>query len=212
MLEMLTSAYARAPESAIGKLMRIVADLLEESFGSLQKVRLWRDIDQAQGTTLDKWGLNCGVAREGLPDDLYRLVIKVKMAAMISGGDLETLFGAISAITGIERGELRAYEIFPAKVWLTIPIEKQDSLPVSASLLRRLIKRLLAAGIGYLFAFEDDTFVSVYAGTRMTCVGWAKFDMTTPRKLLYVGTSLKAVAYEVFDMRMKTAQAGGDVL
>ena len=78
MLKMLTSAYNREdivtlqrgepPKTNIGKLHSVLGwgfDLVKEN---AERVKLWDDLDQAQGKVLDRYGNNYGVLR-GMASD-----------------------------------------------------------------------------------------------------------------------------------------------
>ena len=97
MLDMLTGAYNRDDvrnaysslplETNIGRLFNTLAWGLELIHDQSDKILLWDDLDNAQGAVLDRYGENFGVARDGAPDAFYRLLIKVKMISLLSGGD-----------------------------------------------------------------------------------------------------------------------------
>ena len=97
MLEYRTGAYARQDmrndrhslplETNIGRLFGTLAWGLEIIHENADRLKLWDDIDNAVGDVLDRYGANFGVARGGADDTFYRLLIKVKMIAVLSGGD-----------------------------------------------------------------------------------------------------------------------------
>ena len=94
MLEKLTGAYTKDPDSLIGKLFQLFASALWGVEDTLQVIAVWRGIDNAKGTTLDRMGRNFGVRRDGADDRFYRLMIKVKVTALLSGGDVDTIITA----------------------------------------------------------------------------------------------------------------------
>ena len=55
---------------------------------------LWDNLDNAQGAVLDRYGANFGVERGGSNDAFFRLLIKIKMIALLSGGDIDTIVSA----------------------------------------------------------------------------------------------------------------------
>ncbi len=59
-LRRLTDVFSKNPNSNIGKLLTIMADQIRELTETQNRIRDWRDIDQAQGTTLDRIGQNVG--------------------------------------------------------------------------------------------------------------------------------------------------------
>lgn len=169
MLELLTSAYNKSDVytvrnklplgSNIGKLFATFGWGLEIVRSNAETVRLWANIDNARGNALDRYGQNYGVDRGGANDVFYRLMIKIKILAQISGGDIETIIGAVAGLYEIDASSVELYEIFPAKVQIAI---YEDDLPAGyddiKDLVGALTKRLLAAGVGIDMVYkEEDT-------------------------------------------------------
>ncbi len=159
MLEMLTSAYDRAdifrlknsspPQTNIGKLLSVVGygfDIIREH---TEKVRLWDDIDEAEGKSLDRYGGNYGVYRGETSDAVFRVMIKVKILSMLSAGQMDTIIRAASILFGVPSTEIRAEEVFPAKLYLYINIEeiREERLEVLWAI-ASLMRHIKAAGIG----------------------------------------------------------------
>lgn len=167
MLDMLTGAYTRTdlqrakkelpPETNIGKLFEILAYHLDIVKEHIERVRLWDNLDNAQGSVLDRYGANFGVAREGTSDTFYRLLIKVKMLAQLSGGDINTVINAVATMYSITPMQVKFEEVFPAKIRVTI--QATDIGPEqmrSVEIISRLIKRIIAAGVGFYTVIESN--------------------------------------------------------
>ena len=111
MLEYLTGAYAREDiyntkhslplETNIGRLFGTFGWGLELIHEHADRIQLWDDIDNARGAVLDRYGLNFGVERGGANDVFYRLLIKVKMIALLSGGDIDTIINAAASLFNV---------------------------------------------------------------------------------------------------------------
>lgn len=160
MLYALTSAYSRKdydnqqrglpPETKIGKLFAVFAwglDMIQEQ---AEKIKAWDNLDNAQGSVLDRYGANFGVKRDGTDDTFYRLLIKIKVMSQLSGGDTDTLVRAASQLFDIQDSQVELAELFPAKV--RIYVNEDDLTPQKmreAPLISRLMKRLTAAGVGF---------------------------------------------------------------
>ena len=179
MLELLTSAYRKSDEynvanglpveSNIGRLFAVLGwglGLIEEN---AERVRLWANIDQARGAVLDRYGDNFGVARGGANDVFYRLMIKIKILAQISGGDMETVLAVVAGLYEIDPAYVKIYEVFPAKLQITI---FEEDLPSGYDGVRDLVgmltKRLLAAGVGLdmIYKMEDTWVAQLYIGGK----------------------------------------------
>ena len=112
MLYALTSAYSRKDydnvqlglplETNIGKLFSILAWGLETVEEQAELVRLWDDLDYACGSVLDRYGANFGVKRVSSDDRFYRLAIKVKIMAQLSGGDTDTVIRAAAMLLDVD--------------------------------------------------------------------------------------------------------------
>lgn len=159
MLEMLTGAYQRrdlqnakkgkAPETNIGKLFYLIAEGYETIYENAERVREWDDLDNAEGAVLDRYGANFGVARGGASDPLYRIFIRVKMIAQLSGGDDETIVKAAGELLGVEYTDLELYDIPPAKK--AIYVDQSLLSDERVELIEQIayaVKRTMLAGVG----------------------------------------------------------------
>lgn len=159
MLDFLTSAYTREDvrnsrhslplETNIGKLFGTLAWGLELIHDSGDRMVLWDNLDNARGAVLDRYGANFGVERGGSNDTFFRLLIKIKMIALLSGGDINTIVSSAANLFNVELPEVELREVFPAKVWLYIDEDILDAERLEAApLIAELVKRIAAAGIG----------------------------------------------------------------
>ena len=164
MLELLTGAYNRGDiqntdkkrpvQTNIGRLFSLAAgnfEILREHAG---KVLLWDNIDNARGAVLDRYGLNFGVARQGTNDDFYRLLIKVKIIAMLSGGDIDTVINAAASLFSVQPENIELGELFPAKIRIYVDERYLDGYRIeTAALIMKVMKRIIAAGVGIELTF-----------------------------------------------------------
>lgn len=187
MLEYLTGAYNRddiqqaesglPPQTNIGRLFGTFAWGLEIIHDHAERIRLWDDIDKARGAVLDRHGQNFGVARSGASDAFYRLLIKVKMIALLSGGDIDTVINAASSLFDVEPENLTLEELFPAKVWIYVDEKELDAEHLEmAPLIAELMKRIIAAGVGMRIILRArregsaEIFVSSVAGAGSSII------------------------------------------
>ncbi|MCL2644087.1 MAG: hypothetical protein FWD51_01340 [Betaproteobacteria bacterium] len=175
MLEMLTGGYnredvqnvrhGRAPTTNIGKLLSIPSWGFNLVHEHAEKVLLWDNLDNAQGNALDRYGANFGIAREGLDDDYLRLLIKVKMIAQLSGGDIDTLISAAAELMGVDPDQVELDEVFPAKVWIYVDEIILDEYHMQIiDLIARVMKRIVAAGVGMrlFLRVKHEFFSKIY--------------------------------------------------
>lgn len=196
MLYALTSAYSRKDydnvqlglplETNIGKLFSILAWGLETVEEQAKLVRLWDDLDYACGSVLDRYGANFGVKRVSSDDRFYRLAIKVKIMAQLSGGDTDTVIRAAAMLLDVEQSDVLLEDVFPAKIALYVdtsllsPDREELIEPIAYA-----IKRILVAGVGmrlYLrtyrtYRYDLDLGCAAGSWTR-TCLPcrWAKTE------------------------------------
>lgn len=159
MLYALTSAYSHKdyenrhqgapPETNIGKLFSVFAWGLDMVQEQADLIRLWDELENARGVALDRYGANFGVKRNGTSDVFYRLAIRVKVIAQISGGDTDTVIKAAAELLGVEFSDIQQEDVFPAKVALYVDqsLLSEERLEL-IELIAQAIKRILAAGIG----------------------------------------------------------------
>ena len=159
MLDMLTSAYDRSdlsrlragkgPGTNVGRLACLVgwgSDIIRDQ---AEKVRLWDDIDRMEGTTLDRCGKDFGVGRGEASDAIFRVMIKVKILAMLAAGDLDTLILAASSLFGVAAEDVKSQEVYPAKVYLYIDEDKLDREHRDiAGIIAGLMSRIKSACVG----------------------------------------------------------------
>ena len=185
MLYALTSAYSHKDydnrrlglpvETLIGKLFSVFAWGLNTVQEQAELIKLWDNIDHARGSVLDRYGANFGVKRFGASDRFYRLAIKVKLLAQLSGGDINTVLNAAASLLEIPVERIGLKELFPAKIGLNI--QEADLRPETLEIIEDimdLIKRILATGVGLI-----PTLYSYREYRRSVSIQTALFDHTS---------------------------------
>jgi hypothetical protein len=175
MLDELTSGYSRKDirnvrhglpmETNIGRLFSTFAWGLQFTHEQADKILLWDNLGNAKGAVLDRYGANFGVTRNGANDTLYRLLIKVKMIALLSGGDIDTVLNAAAALFDVPVESVGLKELFPAKI--AIHLDETlltDEIRNAATTIAQLMKRILAAGVGLAFCVYTEFTVTDYTG------------------------------------------------
>lgn len=148
-LDRLTDNYRKDSGSNVYKLMNIVSDELSEIKETFKTIEQWRDIDKAEGDVLDMIGSNVLQYRGQVTDDVYRVLIKSKIARNRSDGTLNYIIDILSVALDVPPSEIRISENYPAKISvLEIPIEKLNEIGMTSTQLGRVVAKLIAAGIG----------------------------------------------------------------
>lgn len=159
MLIFLTGAYnrrdiknaenGRPMETNIGRLFSLLAGGFDMVHTAAETVRVWDNLDNAEGAVLDRYGANFGVARGAASDPLYRILIRVKMLAQLSGGDDDTIILAAAELLGVELADICLEDVFPAKkmLFVNMSLLSEERLEI-LNQITQAIKRILAAGVG----------------------------------------------------------------
>ena len=168
MLDKLPGAYSKDPDSNIGRLFQLFAAALGGAEDALRTVELWRDLDSACGTTLDRIGGNFGIARDGVSDSLYRLLIKTKVTALLADGDVDTIITATSLLFHVNPTEITLEERFPARI--RVIVDETEMAPEHMQLsgsAASVVKRIAAAGIGCEVVFYIPIGCELHAGLTL---------------------------------------------
>lgn len=81
------------------KLYYVLYGGFDEVYRAFDEIRASRNLDNAYGATLDKIGANVGQFRLDEDDDLYRQLIKVRIIANLSLGNIPTINKVLSVLT-----------------------------------------------------------------------------------------------------------------
>ncbi|MEK3910968.1 hypothetical protein [Paenibacillus sp. FSL H7-0331] len=189
MLSLLTDNYNKSPQSNIGKLLSIINDQLNDLLQTLDTMEQWRDIDLAEGTTLDGIGQNVAQPRGAASDQVYRILIKTKIARNLSRGDINTVIRVIALAVKAEYSEIEIQEKYteslepePAAIsLLRLPLSRISDSEIDLRQFARIIQRTVAAGVRVDAVELQGTF-SLASGEELeldTAVGFADIDQTT---------------------------------
>ncbi|WP_313152058.1 hypothetical protein [Lacrimispora sp.] len=159
MLKKLTSAYNRSdvmkieagetPSTNIGKLFHLAGWGFDIIRDQTEKVRLWDNLDAMKGKHLDRYGADFGVIRGESSDEIFRIMIKVKIIAMLAAGNLDTVILSAASLFGVNAEDVKAEEVYPSKIYLYIDEDKLDEEHKSvADVIAGLMARIKSAGVG----------------------------------------------------------------
>ena len=121
-----------------------------------------RNIDKAEGKTLDLIGANVGQFRIDEDDELYRLLIKTRIIANLSKGDIPTINQVSSVLMremflGLE--EVWSSGYFPEPAAFSLKLDNEiKQIPYE------LIKRIKSAGVKvfFQFSYEHSLYFGMY--------------------------------------------------
>lgn len=186
-IKRLTDAYNKNPDSNIAKVLRIVMEEIDEINDTLYKIEVWDSVDKAKGAVLDDLGRDVDQPRGQATDEIYRVLIKSKVARDLSTGDTNTIINVLSMALNAEPSEIGIYESWldpeepePASITLMeIPIRRLIEVGMSGRQFARIVSKTLAAGVGVkridlqgTFEYGGDTLETDYDK------GFANIDQT----------------------------------
>lgn len=155
LIKKLTDVFAKNPNSNLGKLLTIFAEQFREVEETFETIEAWRDIDKAKGTTLDLIGGNVVQKRGAASDEVYRIMIKSKIARNLSKGDVNTIIRVIALAIGADYSEIEIRQKFndplepePAALSLMrLPIGRLNTSGIELSQFVQIIQKTVAAGV-----------------------------------------------------------------
>jgi len=158
MLKRLTDNYDTKPNSNIYRFFKVIGEELEELENYFNLIESYRDIDTAEGHTLDLIGYNVQEPRGNKDTELYRQFIITKIRANLSGGEIETLIEILQVFFGKEYfksieeawniSDGLVYDGEPASLVITF-FTTEVRIPYEA------IDRVLAGGVSAFYYQEE---------------------------------------------------------
>lgn len=190
LVEMLTDNYNKDPASNIAKLLAIVEAEHDELLETLQVVEAWQDLDRALGRALDRIGFDVQQFRGMATDEVYRVLIKSRIARNASDGSINTIIQVLSLAFDIEPSEFGISETYddpydpePAAIKvIKAPLGGLLRTGLTGQQLGAMIAKTAAGGVGVKSVELYGTFqLSSTANVLETDPekGFANLEMTT---------------------------------
>ncbi len=171
MLQRFTDAYNKDPNSNLGKLIGIVHSMMSKVNDTLQEIDRRRSIDDANGETLDRIGQNVVQPRGAATDEVYRVLLKSKVARNLSTSDINTIIRVLALALDCNYRDIR---IRPK--W----VDPDDPEPAALSLIKVPIRRLNEVGMSP-FQFAQIIQQTVAAGVRVAQIELAGTFRLSPK-------------------------------
>ncbi|GAB6990846.1 hypothetical protein [Paenibacillus pini] len=196
MMMRLTDVFNKNPNSNIGKLISILHGQLNDLNDTFETIREWRNIDKARGTTLDRFGSNIVQPRGAATDEVYRVLLKSKIARNLSKADINTIIRVLALALDCDYSDIRI------KPKYNDPNEPE---PAALSLIRVPIKRLNEVGMSPM-QFGQIIQKTVAAGVRV-----AQIELSGTFRLSSVYDQLEHDQFGLSDPAMTTGGSLGEV-
>ncbi|NMF14809.1 hypothetical protein [Bacillus altitudinis] len=161
----LTDAFQKDEKSNIGKLFLIVDEQLTAARKTLTTAEKWRDIDNAKGRGLDLIGDNVAQNRGRATDEIYRVLIRGKVARNISDGTTNRIIEALAKTLNCAYEEINIYtmkednEDEPTAIIVKkAPLEALNKIGMSATQFSSIVQKTVAAGVRVAYINLNGTF------------------------------------------------------
>lgn len=153
LVSLFTDHFRKDRESNTHKLMQLFSDELQLLENTNNRIIEWRDIDNAEGKTLDLIGQNVVQPRGTASDEIYRIMLKTKVARNLADGTLNGLISAIAYVLQIDKREVQVSEMWdlvgmPAALAVeAIPLEKIINANLTTDEFEIILSSLVAGGV-----------------------------------------------------------------
>ena len=187
MLLRLTDAYSKETNSNVGKVLALAAEQIDDLREAVEKAGTWRDIDEAEGAALDAIGYNVQQWRGQANDDIYRILIKSKVARNRSDGSVNTIIEVLAITLDVEYDQIQVRGLWddtvdpePAAIFVDVPAAPLNEIGFSITQFGRLVNRIVAAGVRASVLFQGTfQFSSSIDSSEMdTDTGFADLEQT----------------------------------
>lgn len=187
LLSMLVDAITKNEDSNIGKLFTIVDEQLTDIDDTLNTMEEWIQIDKAQGKALDDIGEDLNQYRGKATDEIYRVMIRGKMARSVSDGTINSMIDALSKTlnckptdiqiaSSIELGEGEPNSIVVKKA----PLEALNKIGLSANQFVQFVEQVVPGDASVARVNLEGTFSFASGSTvESSEFGFADIDGTT---------------------------------
>lgn len=165
LMHLFTDHFRKDSESNIYKLMQIFSEELQLLETTNNLILDWRDIDFAQGHTLDLIGSNINQPRGMAIDEVYRVLLKSKIARNLSDGSIDSIINVIALALSADKKEIQITEgwtkengVKPYIEMSKIPLGKLLETGMDPLNFVALIQKTIAAGVRVNRVELDGTF------------------------------------------------------
>lgn len=143
----LPDAYAKNTDSNIYKLLQLVNLLYNDLQIDLKCIDKSRDIQQATGKTLDRYGEMISVTRGGATDEQYRTKILSQIARYVTESDCNSVISAIAHIFDVAEAEMSIIEGDMKVEILGLTMEMLEKSGYKSREIEAMIRGLIPIGV-----------------------------------------------------------------
>lgn len=159
--------WANYSGSNLWQLMDVLNKPMTDISATAQQIENYREINVANGSTLDLFGEDFKASRVNHDDELYRFLIYIKSLVAKSQGTVPSIVNISETALQKKQG-VKVFQNGVRHIIIQIPLSKVDSLKTERLILENL-KELVALGIWLdKISFDTRTDALQYLGATTT--------------------------------------------
>ena len=166
--------FNKSPDSYLYKLISLFTEELELLDGTNNLMLEWRDIDKAQGPALDLIGENINQKRGVATDEVYRVLLKSKIARNLSDGTINTIINVIATALSTDKKNINIVEGWTDETnpeqasikLMEMPLDAINKAGLDPANFGRIIQKTVAGGVKVQSVELTGTFE--FGDTSMT--------------------------------------------
>ena len=159
--------WANYNGSNLWQLMDVLNKPMTDISATAQQIENYREINVADGSTLDLFGEDFKASRVNHDDELYRFLIYIKSLVAKSQGTVPSIVNISETALQKKQG-VKVFQNRIRHIIIQIPLSKVDSLKTERLILENL-KELVALGIWLdKISFDTKTDALQYLGATTT--------------------------------------------
>lgn len=187
LLRLLPDTFTKEVPSNIHEIIKIACQIDSDIKATLNKTVTWRNIEEAKGSTLDMIGKSVGQKRGKVSDEVYRVLIRARIARNSSDGTINSMLNALALSLNTTPDKIRIKALYnegqPASIMIDgIPIDELNRTGLTANEFGYLAQTIAAAGVKVTSIDLSGTFqLSSQPGTLENSLdfGLAPLDQST---------------------------------
>ena len=145
----LPDAYAKDVESNNYKLLQLACFLREDQREDLTAILESRDLKNAHGKTLDKYGEMVGQSRGGATDEQYHIKLLNQIGRQRSTGSCDDVIHLVAQTLGVDVGSFSLTEKGNATIAIDgLTTETLENSGLGLSEVKNIINDILPVGVG----------------------------------------------------------------
>ncbi|MFG3612367.1 hypothetical protein [Rummeliibacillus stabekisii] len=187
-ISLFTDYFKKNEDSNLYKLISMFSGELGRIKETNNLIVEWRAIDKAQGKALELIGENINQSRGVATDEVYRVLLKSKIARNLSDGTINTIINVIAIALSTDKKSIKIVEGWtdelnpePASIKLMeMPLEAINRAGIDPANFVRIIQKTVAGGVKVQSIELNGTFE--FGDTSLAIdnsKGFADIDGTT---------------------------------